>query len=652
MLIFITDAVAGCGGRFTSSRNSILIMNNDTAAFKGGLNDNAAKLPPNRNGKSEVTQTTSPMNDNPAGKQELNEHVKCSTPPSSVYPGIVPVDEVPLIPEKVPADSCVPLDTENENTPSNSSAPVTGTPIPEMQTWLTDNREDYEFYLLHAMMHDPLKRISLISVPVIPDDFRREEYALVIGAIITASKILSVIGKTLPTPPTEEFLRTYVESASREEASDDDVVADAMKLVKELQDPSYKDEHYCISPYFEAWYGSVRAKKAAREFMKVDIPDVIGILENVHTALDAAKLIDGDFDDCEFDYDNIPEPPEPILKLGDHMISTPGNITNIQGPPKAAKSAVVGAAIAATLKQPWVSADTLGFTSNRLAGRAVVHFDTEQSAHAHDGLLRRAYLRANRREKASWLRSYCLTGMEPAMCWNVLVSKLKTAAEEHGGIMLVVIDGIADFCNDPNDAEECFGLVRKLHKLAGDYECVVLTVLHENPGSSFGKTRGHLGSQLERKAETSLRLKKDAKTGITVIWAESARHCFIPQGAGWRFQWCDNVKMHVSLREGGETDGGTKPDKEAKYAHEVAKVFRQDETLSYGDLTTRFTEVTGLVNSTARSRVPEYLAYELLEQDTDGKYRIIRAKCLEQVRAINLPLPLETNDQAQSTIPK
>ena len=46
-----------------------------------------------------------------------------------------------------------------------------------MLQWLSDNREDYEFYLLHAMMHDPLRRITLLSVPVTPDDFRREAVA-------------------------------------------------------------------------------------------------------------------------------------------------------------------------------------------------------------------------------------------------------------------------------------------------------------------------------------------------------------------------------------------------------------------------------------------------------------------------------------------
>ncbi len=209
------------------------------------------------------------------------------------------------------------------------------------------------------------------------------------------------------------------------------------------------------------------------------------------------------------------------------------------------------------------------------------------------------------------------------MCRDFLLDKLRKAAEEHGGIMMVIIDGIADFCTDPNDAEDCFALVRKLHRIAGEYRCGILTVLHENPGSSFGKTRGHLGSHLERKAETSLRLKKDPKTGITEVWADTARHCFIPQGAGRRFRWCDQAKMHVSLDESSSAYGGAKSDKHSKFAEEVSKAFEEVETLSYEDLIVRIIRAVGLAKSTAKARIPDYLAFELLEKDAEGKYRTI-----------------------------
>ena len=38
----------------------------------------------------------------------------------------------------------------------------------------------------------------------------------------------------------------------------------------------------------------------------------------------------------------------------------------------------------------------------------------------------------------------------------------------------------------------------------------VFCVLHENPGTEQAKTRGHLGSDLNRKAFANLRIDKDA----------------------------------------------------------------------------------------------------------------------------------------------
>ena len=60
--------------------------------------------------------------------------------------------------------------------------------------------------------------------------------------------------------------------------------------------------------------------------------------------------------------------------------------------------------------------------------------------------------------------------------------------------------------------------------IATEQNAVVVTVLHENPNSEYGKTRGHLGSQLERKAESNLRLQKDNTTGVTTIFTEKSRH--------------------------------------------------------------------------------------------------------------------------------
>ncbi|MEI7774861.1 MAG: hypothetical protein WCK17_08800, partial [Verrucomicrobiota bacterium] len=126
------------------------------------------------------------------------------------------------VPEIVPGD----LDDINaaNYTPTgngfqaDSTDPVQAALVPgklpkDMQQWLADNRDPYAFYVLHAMMHDPLMRAALLGVPVTDDDFEREEHSLIVAALTSAVKIMHVIGHQVPCPPTYEFLRTYLEVA-------------------------------------------------------------------------------------------------------------------------------------------------------------------------------------------------------------------------------------------------------------------------------------------------------------------------------------------------------------------------------------------------------------------------------------------------------
>ena len=77
---------------------------------------------------------------------------------------------------------------------------------------------------------------------------------------------------------------------------------------------------------------------------------------------------------------------------------------------------------------------------------------------------------------------------------------------------LVVIDGIADLQRNTNDLEESDALVTELMALSTLAETHILCVLHTNPGSD--QARGHLGSSLQRKAETVLFVHRVGETSV------------------------------------------------------------------------------------------------------------------------------------------
>jgi hypothetical protein len=108
-----------------------------------------------------------------------------------------------------------------------------------------------------------------------------------------------------------------------------------------------------------------------------------------------AKSVDlGVLDKRRFDFDNPPKRPESIFKLGGQVIATPGNLAVVQSQVKSGKSAFLGAMIASTISQDPL-ADFLGISTAQPNGKAIVHFDTEQSRYDADQLIRRALRRGS-----------------------------------------------------------------------------------------------------------------------------------------------------------------------------------------------------------------------------------------------------------------
>jgi hypothetical protein len=245
----------------------------------------------------------------------------------------------------------------------------------------------------------------------------------------------------------------------------------------------------------------------------------------------------------EFNPNVKPPPLRVIYSLGGITISTPANITTINAPIKAGKRAAIGA-MAASATPHGEDADLLGFASANESGKALDWFDSEQSPDDFWYGVARALKRAGLEKLPAWLHAYCLTGLGAEKGWQAVLEALRMTSDQHGGIHSVLLDGAADFVKDVNDAAESNAFVATLHDLAIQYDAPIVGVIHFNPGSE--KSRGHLGSQLERKAETNLALEKD-NDGSTVIYSAKNRRADIPRTSAPRFRFDTAAGMHVTI---------------------------------------------------------------------------------------------------------
>ncbi|HTJ77706.1 MAG TPA: BT4734/BF3469 family protein [Rariglobus sp.] len=258
----------------------------------------------------------------------------------------------------------------------------------------------------------------------------------------------------------------------------------------------------------------------------------------------------------EFNPDLPPPPSRPIFMLGGVVISTPGNLTAITAQAKVGKSALVSSLTAAAMTPPDSDADCLTAQAFNQHGHAMIYFDTEQSPFDFWQAINRAHRRAKVpvAQKPGWLRAYSIAGFPVRRMRMALRLKIEEASMECEGVFAVIIDGVADYVADVNDSAECNDFVAELHDLAIRHDCAIICVIHKNPGSE--KVRGHLGSQIERKAESNLNLEKDGE--VTVISSSKQRGAPINKDTGPRFQWDDVQKMHVSVAVGEAMTKATK----------------------------------------------------------------------------------------------
>jgi len=319
-----------------------------------------------------------------------------------------------------------------------------------------------------------------------------------------------------------------------------------------------------------------------------------------------------------FDVSNPPADPPPMVRLGTHGIFTAGNLSAIIADRKAGKSSCVAALMAAIIAPPHSQGDFLGLTAENPAGKAVVHFDTEQSPADHHALIMRALRRAGLSEPPAWFSSYQLTGLSLADRTRFVEAVCKREADQHGGLQAAIIDGIADLCRDPNDQAESFDLVEKWHNFSVNQSCVVLAVLHLNPGTE--KSRGHLGSQLERKAETPLMIKKNS-AGISTMFASHARKAHFPENEGFSFQWCDTAQMHVSITK-DERNQARDEIKRNKAADEANRIMAGLPPMSYTELCQLIESESDVGTRTAKNRVKDWLESGIITKHENGNYSL------------------------------
>jgi hypothetical protein len=144
------------------------------------------------------------------------------------------------------------------------------------------------------------------------------------------------------------------------------------------------------------------------------------------------------------------------------------------------------------------------------------------------------------------LRAFSLTGISRKELLQAIVQSMDKYHYQYEGIRLVVIDGIADLVMSANDEAESIRIVDELYRLAGIYRTCIVCVLHYVPNGL--KLRGHLGSELQRKAAAILSNELDTNPSVSVVKALKVRDGSPLDVPLMQFSWDKETGMHTYKR--------------------------------------------------------------------------------------------------------
>lgn len=300
---------------------------------------------------------------------------------------------------------------------------------------------------------------------------------------------------------------------------------------------------------------------------------------------------------------DIPDP-EPVIFQGDTVMLTKGNFSAVIGAAKSRKTFFVTAVAGAYLCPD----EYLNLHAPKDAG-SVLYVDTEMAtghvARVAKRIHRIAGLPTN--QNSSKLNVLCLREYSPQQ--RKVIFEL---AIEYYNPMFVILDGIADLVDDVNDTKASSEVVTLLMKLTKEKDIHIMTVIHTNPG--VDKPRGHLGSDVLRKAEGIYIVKNNGDTSTVSI-----ERCRDIAANDFAFFVDSTGLPQVAEIPQNETRN--------EILHSLfAQIFEGTLTMSYTELTYKVMEKCKIKIAMAKRKIASALNQSIISKNSINMYYINQSK--------------------------
>jgi len=296
--------------------------------------------------------------------------------------------------------------------------------------------------------------------------------------------------------------------------------------------------------------------------------------------------------------DNVSDP-EPIFKIGDRLLCSPGNILTIKAKQKGGKTFLVSCFIAAYFKGEYLQ--IFGIKS-----KGIGLLDTEQSLQQCHKILRRTHKMSGFAPFAEYpeLKMYYASELDVPERWALF-----EAIAKNPEISILFVDVSTDLINDINDQVETKTAADRIQKIAKENSLLIVCTIHENKKDS--NATGFFGGSLQKKSEAVVSLEK--LDGIFTVKATDTRHgdwpdfCFTIDENGLPIPMDTPIRMTVS-------------EVKEHNIHNNLKHVLAGQRLTHTELVEKYTARELCSESTSKRHIKTALSNDWIKVQSDNRY--------------------------------
>lgn len=413
--------------------------------------------------------------------------------------------------------------------------------------------------------------------------------------------------------------------------------SDLIPTLISISDKSYLG--YSIEKTFESLHKDF-VKNRAKEMTKALLKSLDNPNDDLQTLLTDfnynTKTLSGSADvfapfTMTFDY--VPTETAEVATFNSETVLRLGNILTVISGEGFGKSRLMSTIVSSRYNS---DSDTFGFNLHLQDNDLIVHIDTEQERNeVFKGMQRIEQRTGNPQHlrNGSKIRNYVLQSFVTIPTIKEKRNWLFNTIEKFGqNIGLLILDGVTDFVSDVNNLQESQDFLARLTSYMNSYNFAVIATIHKNSNDDNGKARGHIGSELLRKSGAVLQLAKTQNTHqffddleheqVRTLTTDfrHGKNRFGSDKLSSYFAWNDRERMFTSC------DLSDVAPKTASYQQKLVtvlnQVFENDLNLGYSDLLTKYVELSGKAESTAKRHISDATKKEILVKSDNGLYSL------------------------------